>query len=86
MGGLRWSGSNPWAGTEQGRDGAGPLVELRTPGPVLIQAVVDPLEAPWPARTTPDQAIHFAESILRGQPDGIAIARQAIGTAFREMV
>jgi L-alanine-DL-glutamate epimerase-like enolase superfamily enzyme len=27
MGGVRWSGSHPWAGTEQGRDGAGPLLD-----------------------------------------------------------
>jgi pyruvate dehydrogenase (quinone)/pyruvate oxidase len=59
---------------------------MRMAGPVLIEAVVDPLEAPMPARTTRDQAVHFAESILRGQPDGVAIARQAVGQKIREMV
>jgi len=34
---------------------------LAMPGPVLIEAVVDPLEAPLPARITPTQAVNFAE-------------------------
>jgi pyruvate dehydrogenase (quinone)/pyruvate oxidase len=59
---------------------------LRMPGPVLIEAVIDPLEAPMPARTTRDQAVHFAEAILRGQPDGGAIVRKAVGQKIREMV
>ncbi len=59
---------------------------LRTNGPVIIEAVVDPLEAPMPARTTRDQAIHFAEALLRGQPDRVAIATQTMGQKIREMV
>jgi pyruvate dehydrogenase (quinone) len=59
---------------------------LARPGPVLIQAVVDPLEAPMPATVTRDQATHFAESILRGQPKGLEIARHALGEKIHEMV
>ena len=59
---------------------------LSRPGPVLIEAVVDPLEAPMPARTTREQATNFAAAILRGQPEGIAVARHALGEAIREMV
>ena len=42
---------------------------LGRPGPVLIEAVVDPLEAPMPANVTFEQARHFAESLVRGEPD-----------------
>jgi pyruvate dehydrogenase (quinone) len=59
---------------------------LRTPGPVLVQAVVDPLEAPLPARITREQATNFARSLLRGEPDRVAIATNAIGEKVREMV
>jgi pyruvate dehydrogenase (quinone) len=57
-----------------------------TDGPVLIEAVVDPNEPPMPATTTAEQAIHFAESLLRGQPDRVAIAGTAVRNKVREMV
>ncbi len=59
---------------------------LATPGPVLIEAVVDPLEAPMPPRVTPDQALKFAESLVRGEPDRVAIVKNALGEKIREMV
>jgi pyruvate dehydrogenase (quinone)/pyruvate oxidase len=59
---------------------------LRRPGPVLIEAIVDPLEAPMPARITVDQAAHFAEALARGEPDRVAIAAGAIGERIRELV
>jgi pyruvate dehydrogenase (quinone)/pyruvate oxidase len=59
---------------------------LNTPGPVVVQAVVDPLEAPLPAKITPDQAMKFMESLARGEPDRVAIATNAIGEKVREMV
>lgn len=42
---------------------------LATPGPVLIEAVVDPFEPPLPARITPQQAVKFAEALARGEPN-----------------
>ena len=59
---------------------------LATPGPVLIEAVVDPLEMPMPARIKREQATNFAEALLRGQPEGIKIAAGALGQKIREMV
>jgi pyruvate dehydrogenase (quinone)/pyruvate oxidase len=59
---------------------------LATPGPAVIQAVVDPLEAPMPANVTLDQARKFGESLLRGEPDRGAIAKHAIAQRIREMV
>src|SRR5579871_6861085 len=41
---------------------------LAADGPVLIEAVVDPLEPPLPAKIETKQALHFAESLLRGEP------------------
>ena len=38
---------------------------LATPGPVLVEAVVDANEPPMPARVKPAQALHFAESLAK---------------------
>ena len=40
-----------------------------TSGPVLIEAVVDPFEAPMPAKVTFEQAAKFTESLVRGEPN-----------------
>ncbi len=59
---------------------------LALPGPVVVEAVVDPLEAPLPAKITRDQAVKFAEALLRGEPQRLEIARKALGEKVREMV
>ncbi len=66
----------------------GRLVEqaLRTPGPVVVDALVDPFEPPMPARITMDQATKFAESLARGQPDRSQIALTIAENKIREMV
>jgi pyruvate dehydrogenase (quinone)/pyruvate oxidase len=48
---------------------------LSHPGPALIDAVVDPLEAPMPAKITVEQALKFSEAVLRGQPQGLKIMK-----------
>ncbi|HVX10155.1 MAG TPA: thiamine pyrophosphate-dependent enzyme [Pirellulales bacterium] len=50
--------------------------------PTLIEAVVDPFEPPMPASATPKQALHLAESLMRGQPHAGKIAT----TIFRDKV
>ncbi len=62
----------------------GEIVEraLNTPGPVLVQAVVDPHEPPMPAKIKPNQALKFAESLVKGQPNRMKIA----GTVFEDRV
>ncbi len=55
-------------------------------GPILIEAVVDPLEAPMPAKVTFDQATKFAESLLRGEPDRSKIISTTIADKIRELV
>ena len=41
---------------------------LNAPGPAILRAVVDPFEPPMPAKIKPEQALHFAESLARGEP------------------
>ncbi len=48
--------------------------------PALVEAVVDPFEPPMPAQATPKQALHLAESLVRGEPHAGKIAT----TIFRD--
>jgi len=57
-----------------------------TGGPVLIEAVVDPFEAPMPAKVTLEQAAKFAESLVRGEPNRKKIAATQIADKVRELV
>ena len=59
---------------------------LRTPGPVVVQAVVDPLEPPMPPAVTLEQATNFAKALLRGEPNREKIALTVLGDRVREMV
>jgi pyruvate dehydrogenase (quinone)/pyruvate oxidase len=72
---------------ENPRD-AGSIVEqfLNTPGPAVLQAVVDPLEAPLPGKIKAEQAVHFAESLARGEPDAGKIIRTVMKDKIRELV
>ncbi len=59
---------------------------LVTPGPVLVEAVVDPLTPPIPAEVTLEQAAKFAESLARGEPNRSKIAWTVLSDKVREMV
>jgi pyruvate dehydrogenase (quinone) len=59
---------------------------LATPGPVLIEAVVDPNEPPLPPKVTVEQATHFAESLVRGTPHAGQIALTVASDKVREMI
>jgi pyruvate dehydrogenase (quinone) len=59
---------------------------LNTPGPVVIEAVVDPNEPPLPPKITRDQAVKFAQSLLRGEPNREKIALTAVADKVRELV
>jgi pyruvate dehydrogenase (quinone)/pyruvate oxidase len=59
---------------------------LATPGPVVVQGVVDPFEPPLPAKVTLDQAAKFAKSLLRGEPNSQKIALTVLGQRIRELV
>jgi pyruvate dehydrogenase (quinone) len=55
-------------------------------GPVVIEAVVDPFEAPMPAKVTLEQASKFAESLVRGEPNRDKIVATQISDKVRELV
>lgn len=59
---------------------------LSTEGPVLIEAVVDPLEPPMPPKVDAEQTLHFAESLARGEPNRKKIATTVLADKIRELV
>ncbi|MGH9159203.1 MAG: thiamine pyrophosphate-dependent enzyme, partial [Vicinamibacteraceae bacterium] len=59
---------------------------LGTPGPALVEAVVDPFEPPMPPKVTAEQAMKFAESLMKGQPHRSDIALTVLANRVRELV
>lgn len=59
---------------------------LDTPGPALLEAVVDPLTAPLPPEIKASQALRFAESLARGEPKARKIMQEAFIDRARELV
>ena len=59
---------------------------LAIQGPVIIEAVVDPLTALLPAKIKANQAIKFSEALLRGEPNRIKIALTAASDTVRQIV
>ena len=59
---------------------------LGTPGPVVVQAVVDPFEPPMPPKVTLEQAAKFAQALVRGEPNREKIALTVLRDRVREVV
>ncbi len=59
---------------------------LSLPEPAVLEAVVDPLTAPLPPEIKPEQAFHFAESLVRGEPKARKIMKEAFLDRAREIV
>jgi pyruvate dehydrogenase (quinone) len=59
---------------------------LATPGPVVVEAVVDPYEPPLPAKITVEQARKFAQSLIRGEPNREKIALTVLSDKVRELI
>ncbi len=59
---------------------------LNMPGPVVVEAIVDPNEPPLPAKITAEQALHFSASIAKGTKDAGKIVRSLIADKFRELI
>ena len=59
---------------------------LGTPGPVIVEALVDPYEPPMPPSVTVEQASKLAESLLRGEPNRKNIALTLISDKVKELV
>jgi pyruvate dehydrogenase (quinone) len=56
------------------------------PGPALVEAVIDANEPALPGHVTTDQALKFAESLIRGEKDRWAIAKNIFKQKIREVV
>jgi pyruvate dehydrogenase (quinone) len=90
--GVRFQGPAQFAPWAQACGGLGVRVEkpgdlegavgsaLASPGPALVDVVVNPDEPPMPAKVRYQQAKGFAEAFLKGQPRRAAIA----STLFRD--
>ena len=59
---------------------------LQTPGPVLVEAVVDPHEPPMPPKVDLKQAAKFAQSLASGTPHASKIALTVASNTVREIV
>ena len=59
---------------------------LATPGPVIVEAIVDPNEPPMPAKITLDQAKKFTESLIRGTPHRGQIALTVLSDKIKELI
>jgi len=59
---------------------------LNAPGPAVLQAIVDPFEPPMPAKVKAEQALHFAESLARGEPNRKKIALTTMSDQVRELI
>jgi pyruvate dehydrogenase (quinone)/pyruvate oxidase len=59
---------------------------LASPGPAVMEAVVDPNEPPMPPKATFKQGLHLAEALARGTTDGSGIIETILENKVREMV
>jgi pyruvate dehydrogenase (quinone)/pyruvate oxidase len=59
---------------------------LAHPGPVVVDAIVDPLEPPMPPMISAEQAKHFAEALARGTKDRMNILKTIMSDRIRELV
>jgi len=59
---------------------------LNTPGPVVVEAGVDPYEPPMPPKVSARQAEKFAESLIRGEPNREKIVATIAEDRIRELI
>jgi pyruvate dehydrogenase (quinone)/pyruvate oxidase len=59
---------------------------LQAPGPIIVEAVVDPFTPPMPPKVTADQTLKFAEALAKGQPHRGKIALTVLSDKVRESV
>lgn len=59
---------------------------LNTPGPVVVEAVVDQFEPPMPPKVKAKQATKFAEALARGTPNREKIVLTVASDKVRELV
>jgi pyruvate dehydrogenase (quinone)/pyruvate oxidase len=69
-------------------DQCGPILDqaLAIPGPVIIEAHVDPFEPPMPPEVTVKQAFELAKALARGTPDRGKIMSTIFEDKVKEMI
>lgn len=55
-------------------------------GPAVVQAVVDPNEPPLPGKINSEQALHFAEALVKGEKDRMKIIKTVLEDEVREVI
>ena len=55
-------------------------------GPVVVEAIVDPYEPPMPPKIKPEQALHLAEALAKGEPTRGKIIKTVLEDKIKEMV
>jgi thiamine pyrophosphate-dependent acetolactate synthase large subunit-like protein len=58
---------------------------LAHPGPAVIEAVIDPNEPPMPPNFTIEQGVHFAEALIKGQPQAVAVTERVAVEGIRQV-
>lgn len=59
---------------------------IATPGPVVVEAIVDPFEPPMPPKITLEQAAKFTQSLARGEPNRDKVALTVLTDKVRELL
>jgi pyruvate dehydrogenase (quinone) len=59
---------------------------LEHPGPAVVQAVVDASEPPLPGNISAEQALRFAEAVVRGEENGWDIIKTVVKNKVREVL
>ncbi len=59
---------------------------LNVNGPALVEAVIDPNEPPLPGHIKTEQALKFAESLMRGEKDAGKIIKNVLKNQVREVL
>ncbi|HSY65072.1 MAG TPA: hypothetical protein VK829_10760 [Terriglobales bacterium] len=59
---------------------------LRHNGPALVEALVDANEPPLPGKIRTEQAVHFAEALIRGEKDRMKIIKTVLQDKVREVI
>jgi pyruvate dehydrogenase (quinone) len=55
-------------------------------GPAVVEAVVDPNEPPLPGQIKLEQAVHFAEALIKGEKDTKKIVKTLLEDKIREVI
>jgi pyruvate dehydrogenase (quinone) len=83
---ARACGATGFTVEDPGQCGAVLDQALANPGPVVVEAVVDPFVPPMPPKVTVEQATKFAEALAKGTPNRQKIALTVLSDKVRELI